>query len=80
MRRLPRIIYALALVASVTVASAHTVYVAPDNHTDYGWNASTTTYDGTMLQEIDYYLSRSEVRGGRRVAARQTHISLGGYG
>ena len=39
MRRLPRIIYALALVASVTVASAHTVYVAPDNHTDYGWNA-----------------------------------------
>ena len=49
----PRILYALAFVASVTVASAHTVYVAPDNHTDYGWNASTTTYDGTMLQEID---------------------------
>ena len=54
----PRILCALALAASVAVASAHTVYVAPDNHTDYGWNASTAAYDGIMLGEIDYYLSR----------------------
>ena len=58
MRRLQRILCALAVLAGVSAASAHTVYVAPDNHTDYGWNASTTTYDGTMLQEIDYYLGR----------------------
>ena len=63
MRR-PRILCALALLASVSLASAHTVYVAPDNHTDYGWNATTSAYDGTMLGEIDYYLGRIAATSG----------------
>ncbi|MFN8545786.1 MAG: hypothetical protein U0807_16510 [Candidatus Binatia bacterium] len=37
-------------------AGAHRIYVANDNHTDYGWNASTQTYDQSMLSELDYYL------------------------
>ncbi len=63
MRR-PRILCVLVLAASVSIASAHVVYVANDNHTDYGWNATTTTYDGTMLTELDYYLSRISATSG----------------
>src|SRR5262249_10842468 len=39
-------------------ALGHTVYLANDNHTDYGWNASTEAYDASMLAELDYYLGR----------------------
>jgi alpha-mannosidase len=64
MRRPPRILHALVLAASVTAASAHTVYVAPDNHTDYGFDTSTGANDGVMLGEIDYYLSRIAATSG----------------
>jgi alpha-mannosidase len=63
--RLPRMLCALALLAGAAVASAHTVYVANDDHTDYGWNASTAAYDATMLQELDYYLIRIASTGHR---------------
>ncbi len=49
---------ALAIATTVSTAAAHTVYVAPDDHTDYGWNATTAAYDATMLGELDYYLTR----------------------
>lgn len=39
-------------------ASAQRLYLANDNHTDYGWNATTEQYDASMLSEIDYYLDR----------------------
>ncbi len=65
MRRPLRIVCALALAATVSLASAHTVYVANDDHTDYGWNASTTTYDATMLGELDYYLGRIAATSGQ---------------
>jgi alpha-mannosidase len=57
---LPRIVCALVFLAGVSAAFAqpYTVYVANDDHTDYGWNTSTAAYDGTMLSEIDFYLSR----------------------
>jgi alpha-mannosidase len=65
-RRPSSIFCALALLAAtLTAASAHTVYVANDDHTDYGWNASTTTYDATMLGEIDYYLGRIAATSGQ---------------
>jgi len=41
-----------------TAAGAHTIYIANDDHTDYGWNATTDTYDTAMLSAIDYYLGR----------------------
>src|SRR6185369_10681027 len=63
--RLPRMLCALALLAGAAAASAHTVYVANDDHTDYGWNASTAAYDATMLQELDYYLIRIASTGHR---------------
>src|SRR5262245_7993653 len=44
---------------------AHTVYVAVDNHTDYGWNATTDAYDASMLSELDYYLGRIGATAGR---------------
>jgi alpha-mannosidase len=55
-----RILCALAFVASVTAAFAqpYTVYVANDDHTDYGWSTSTVANDGLMLGELDYYLTR----------------------
>jgi alpha-mannosidase len=37
-------------------ATAHRVYLMNDNHTDYGWNATTAEYDTSMLSEIDFYL------------------------
>ena len=47
-----------ALCLASVRASAHTIYLAPDNHTDYGWNASTDTYESAMLAELDFYLAR----------------------
>ena len=45
-------------------ASAHTVYLAPDNHTDYGWNASIDAYESAMLAELDFYLGRIAATAG----------------
>src|SRR5713101_3922745 len=45
-------------------AVAHKIYIANDNHTDYGWNASTTAYDAAMLGELDYYLGRIAATAG----------------
>jgi len=39
-------------------AAAHKVYLVNENHTDYGWNATTDAYDASMLSELDYYLGR----------------------
>ena len=39
-------------------ASAHNLYLVNENHTDYGWNASTATYDQALLSELDYYLGQ----------------------
>jgi alpha-mannosidase len=39
-------------------ASAQRLYLANDNHTDYGWNATAEQYDASMLSELDYYLDR----------------------
>jgi alpha-mannosidase len=41
-------------------AGAHDVYIMNDNHTDYGWNATTDVYDEAMAAEIDYYLNQIE--------------------
>jgi len=35
-----------------------------DNHTDYGWNATTDVYDAAMLGELDYYRARSAATAG----------------
>ncbi|MDX2166289.1 MAG: dockerin type I domain-containing protein [Deltaproteobacteria bacterium] len=49
---------ALLAIASAVSAQPHTLYLANDDHTDYGWNASTATYDQAMLGEIDLALAR----------------------
>ncbi|MFN8545787.1 MAG: glycosyl hydrolase-related protein [Candidatus Binatia bacterium] len=54
----------LALLAG-SPARAHRIYVANDNHTDYGWNATTDAYDQSMLSELDYYLGRIAATAGR---------------
>ncbi|MBY0277554.1 hypothetical protein K2Z84_19650 [Candidatus Binatia bacterium] len=58
----------LLLVASVLglpgVARAHRAYLVPDNHTDYGWNATTAAYEASMLSELDYYLGRIAATAG----------------
>jgi alpha-mannosidase len=53
----------LALACTVGVAAparahAHRVYLMNDNHTDYGWNATTDAYEASMLSELDYYRGR----------------------
>jgi alpha-mannosidase len=45
-------------------ARAHDVYLAVDNHNDYGWNATTETYDASMLSELDYYLGQIAATAG----------------
>jgi len=53
-------IVGLLLLASLLIpsASAQRIYLANDNHTDYGWNATAEQYDSSMLAELDYYLDR----------------------
>jgi alpha-mannosidase len=41
-----------------TPASAQSIYLANDDHTDYGWNATTDAYEAAMLSELDFYLGR----------------------
>jgi len=45
-------------------AAAHKLYLVNDNHTDYGWNATTDAYDAAMLGELDYYLARIAATAG----------------
>jgi alpha-mannosidase len=47
-----------ALACGAPAAFAHKIYLANDNHTDYGWNARTDVYDQSMAAEIDYYLAQ----------------------
>jgi len=65
-----------------TGSGAHTAYLAPDNHTDYGWNAPTATYDSTMLAEIDYYRAQANATAGApstsRAATPQTTGGISG--
>ena len=49
-----------ALVVVQRDADARNVYIMNDNHTDYGWNATTETYDEAMAAELDYYLNQIE--------------------
>ncbi len=35
-----------------------TVYIAPDDHTDYFWTADDATYRAVFIQTLDYYLDR----------------------
>ena len=50
---------------SPRAAAAHDVYLMNDNHTDYGWNATTEAYDRAMLAEIDYYLDQIDATAER---------------
>jgi alpha-mannosidase len=52
----------LALPACFSTSSrAHDVYLMNDNHSDYGWNATTEAYDEAMAAEFDYYLNQIEL-------------------
>ncbi|MFI5366459.1 MAG: dockerin type I domain-containing protein [Candidatus Binatia bacterium] len=61
-RSVQRLLLVLILIAAIagrpSGARAHHLYLANDNHTDYGWNATTDAYDASMLSELDYYLGR----------------------
>jgi alpha-mannosidase len=56
------------LVLGASPASAHSIYLMNDNHTDYGWNATTAVYEAAMLGEIDYYLDRIDATSGNAPA------------
>lgn len=61
MRRLIVYLMTASLACSVMCAPrahAHRVYLMNDNHTDYGWNATTDVYETSMLNELDYYRGR----------------------
>jgi alpha-mannosidase len=45
-------------VAIAFPAGAHTIYVANDDHTDYGWNDTTTAYDASLLAQMDFFLDQ----------------------
>ena len=49
---------ALATLLAIPAAALNTIYLANDNHTDYGWNATTDAYEASMLSELDFYLGR----------------------
>jgi alpha-mannosidase len=45
-------------------APAHTIYVAADNHTDYGWNDTVANYEAAMLSDLDYFLAQVDQTSG----------------
>jgi len=55
---------ALALLLCPLAAIGHTLYLANDDHTDYGWNDTTDAYDAAMLSELDYYLDQVDATAG----------------
>jgi alpha-mannosidase len=68
-RSLPLLALVAALAAPVAPAHAHNrVYLVNDNHTDYGWNATTDAYESAMLSELDYYLGRIAATAGNAPA------------
>ena len=60
-RALATLAVSLALACFGTSLRAHDVYIMNDNHSDYGWNASTEAYDEAMAAELDYYLNQIEL-------------------
>ena len=61
-RALATLVLSLALPACLgTSLRAHDVYIMNDNHSDYGWNATTEAYDEAMAAELDYYLNQIEL-------------------
>jgi len=59
-------------------ALANRLYLANDNHTDYGWNATTQMYDAAMLSELDYYLAQIAATAGNP-AAEQGRFNTDGW-
>ena len=55
---------ALSVCLAAGVAQAHNLYLVNENHTDYGWNATTDAYDQSMLSELDYYLGQIAATAG----------------
>ena len=58
------IFVAILALCCAGAASAHNLYLANDNHTDYGWNATHRDYDSAMLSELDYYLGQIAATAG----------------
>jgi outer membrane protein assembly factor BamE (lipoprotein component of BamABCDE complex) len=54
----------IAVLFAVPAAAVNTVYVANDDHTDYGWNATVPAYESAMLSELDYYLGQVAATAG----------------
>lgn len=52
----------LSVLAAVVLS--HNVYLANDNHTDYGWNASVAQYEQAMLADLDFYVARVAATSG----------------
>ena len=52
--------FAMLSVCAPLGASGHTVYLAPDNHTDYSWNATPAVSDQAMLADLDYYRAQAD--------------------
>ena len=57
-----RHLFALAMVLLSRPGAAHTLYLANDNHTDCGWNATVAVYEASMLSELDYWPSSAPER------------------
>jgi alpha-mannosidase len=54
----------LCLLAAPPARGETALYLANDNHTDYGWNASVAAYEAAMLAELDFYLARIAATAG----------------
>jgi alpha-mannosidase len=67
-RLLPLFGWFLLLTGPATAHDVTKVFLADDNHTDYGWNDTTTAYDQAMLAEIDYFLARIGATAGSPAA------------
>ena len=73
-------ISAVVLLALVGPARAvNTVYLANDDHTDYGWNDTVANYESALLSEVDYYLAQIAATAGNPPATQARFNADGWY-
>lgn len=70
---------AIALATVPGVAAAHDLFLANDNHTDYGWNATTDAYDAAILAELDYYVARVQATAAQPVELQAKYTADGWF-
>ena len=68
-----------ALALAAPARAVNTLYLANDDHVDYGWNDTVANYESAMLSELDYYLAQIASTAGNPPATQARFSADGWY-